>query len=46
MTEKRAPLPLKKYLLSLEPCAHGGLIRKSSQKYGIPESEILDAMQA
>lgn len=43
MTDQRSPLPLKKYLLSLEPCAHGGLIRKSSQRYGIPESEILDA---
>ncbi|WP_340818067.1 threonine-phosphate decarboxylase CobD [Methanolobus sp. WCC4] len=43
MTEQRLPLPIKKYLQSLEPCAHGGLIRKSSQKYGIPESEMLDA---
>ncbi|WP_292469500.1 threonine-phosphate decarboxylase CobD [Methanolobus sp.] len=43
MTDQRSPLPVKKYLLSLEPCAHGGLIRKSSQKYGIPESEMLDA---
>ena len=34
---------MKKYLLSLEPCKHGGLIRKSSQLYGIPESEMLDA---
>ncbi|SFM32344.1 threonine-phosphate decarboxylase CobD [Methanolobus profundi] len=43
MTDQRSPLPVKKYLLSLEPCVHGGLIRKSSQKYGIPESEMLDA---
>jgi threonine-phosphate decarboxylase len=43
VTDQRSPLPVKKYLLSLEPCAHGGLIRKSSQSYGIPESEILDA---
>ncbi|WP_342305130.1 threonine-phosphate decarboxylase CobD [Methanolobus sp. ZRKC5] len=43
MTEQRSSLPVKKYLLSLEPCAHGGLIRKSSQRYGIPESDILDA---
>jgi threonine-phosphate decarboxylase len=43
VTDQRSPLPVKKYLLSLEPCAHGGLIRKSSQKYGIPESEMLDA---
>ncbi|WP_425342649.1 threonine-phosphate decarboxylase CobD [Methanolobus bombayensis] len=43
MTDQRLALPVKKYLLNLEPCVHGGLIRKSSQKYGIPESEILDA---
>ena len=43
MTDQRPSLPVKKYLLSLEPCVHGGLIRKSSQKYGIPESDILDA---
>ncbi len=43
LTGQRSSLPVKNYLLSLEPCAHGGLIRKSSQRYGIPESEILDA---
>lgn len=42
MTEKTPSLPVKEYLLKFEPCAHGGLIRKSSQKYAIPESEILD----
>ncbi len=43
MTEKSSSLPVKNYLQDLKPCAHGGLIRKSSQNYGIPESEILDA---
>ncbi|WP_406657269.1 aminotransferase class I/II-fold pyridoxal phosphate-dependent enzyme [Methanolobus sp. ZRKC2] len=43
MSENTAPLPLKEYLLALEPTAHGGLIRKSSQEYDIPESEMLDA---
>lgn len=43
MTDQRSLLPVKTYLLKLEPCVHGGLIRKSSQKYGIPESDILDA---
>ncbi len=43
MTDQRSSLPIKNYLLNLEPCAHGGLIRKSSQIYGISESEILDA---
>ncbi|MDW7732761.1 MAG: threonine-phosphate decarboxylase CobD [Methanolobus sp.] len=43
MSENTAPLPVKEYLLTLEPGAHGGLIRKSSQEYAIPESEILDA---
>ncbi|MBN2109581.1 MAG: threonine-phosphate decarboxylase [Methanosarcinaceae archaeon] len=43
MSEKKVPLPVKEYLLALEPGAHGGLIRKSSQEHAIPESEILDA---
>ncbi|MHC1576464.1 MAG: aminotransferase class I/II-fold pyridoxal phosphate-dependent enzyme [Methanosarcinaceae archaeon] len=35
-------LPLKKKILALETSTHGGLIRKTSQMYDIPESEILD----
>ncbi|TGC09129.1 threonine-phosphate decarboxylase CobD [Methanolobus halotolerans] len=43
MSKNTAPLPVKEYLRTLEPGAHGGLIRKSSQEHAIPESEILDA---
>ncbi len=43
VSENTAPIPVKEYLLALEPGAHGGLIRKSSQEYCIPENEILDA---
>lgn len=35
-------VPLRKHLLALEPCRHGGLIQETSETYGIPESEILD----
>lgn len=41
MSEQRS-VPLKEHLLNLEPCRHGGLIQETSEKYGIPESEILD----
>lgn len=43
VTENTPSLPVKEHLLKFEPSAHGGLIRKNSQKYAIPESEILDA---
>ncbi len=43
VTENTPSLPVKEHLLKFEPSAHGGLIRKYSQKYAIPESEILDA---
>ena len=41
MSEQRS-VPLREHLLNLEPCRHGGLIQETSEKYGIPESEILD----
>jgi threonine-phosphate decarboxylase len=43
VTENTPSLPVKEHLLEFEPSVHGGLIRKNSQKYAIPESEILDA---
>jgi threonine-phosphate decarboxylase len=36
-------IPLREHLLKVQPCKHGGLVRKTSQKYNIPEAEILDA---
>ncbi|MFY1111715.1 MAG: threonine-phosphate decarboxylase CobD [Methanosarcinaceae archaeon] len=41
MSEQRS-VPVREHLLNLEPCRHGGLIQETSEKYGIPESEILD----
>ena len=41
MSEQRS-VPLRKHLLDLKPCRHGGLIQETSEIYGIPESEILD----
>ena len=41
MSEQRS-VPLRKHLLDLKPCRHGGLIRETSETYRIPESEILD----
>ena len=41
MSEQRS-VPLRKHLLDLKPCRHGGLIQETSETYGIPESEILD----
>ncbi|MDD3247801.1 MAG: threonine-phosphate decarboxylase CobD [Methanosarcina sp.] len=41
MSEQRN-VPLRKHLLALKPCLHGGLIQETSETYGIPESEILD----
>ncbi|MBN2488168.1 MAG: threonine-phosphate decarboxylase [Methanosarcinaceae archaeon] len=42
LPENNTTLPLRKSILDLPPCVHGGLIRKNAQKYDIPESEILD----
>lgn len=41
MSEQRS-VPLRKHLLDLKPCRHGGLVQETSETYGIPESEILD----
>ena len=41
MSEQRS-VPLRKHLLALKPCLHGGLIQETSETYGIPESEIID----
>ncbi|WP_406662558.1 threonine-phosphate decarboxylase CobD [Methanolobus sp. ZRKC3] len=43
MSEQKTSLPVKEHLLKLKPAFHGGLIRKVSQEYSIPEDEILDA---
>jgi threonine-phosphate decarboxylase len=43
VSDYKASLPVKKHLLKLDPPSHGGLVRKSSQEYSIPEDEILDA---
>jgi len=41
VSEQRS-VPLRKHLLDLKPCRHGGLVQETSETYGIPESEILD----
>ena len=41
MSEQRS-VPLRKHLMNLKPCRHGGLIQETSETYRIPESEILD----
>ncbi|AKB50533.1 L-threonine 3-O-phosphate decarboxylase [Methanosarcina barkeri str. Wiesmoor] len=41
MSEQRS-VPLRKHLLDLKPCRHGGLVQETSETYGIPESEIID----
>ncbi|MDD4331159.1 MAG: threonine-phosphate decarboxylase CobD [Methanosarcinaceae archaeon] len=35
-------IPLREHLVNLKSCRHGGLIQETSEKYGIPEAEILD----
>ncbi|WNY26113.1 threonine-phosphate decarboxylase CobD [Methanolapillus millepedarum] len=39
---KKASHPLKENIRNLKGCLHGGLIKESSEKYGIPEKDILD----
>ncbi|WNY27393.1 aminotransferase class I/II-fold pyridoxal phosphate-dependent enzyme [Methanolapillus ohkumae] len=41
MTQK-ASNPLKENIQNLKGCLHGGLIKESSEKYNIPERDILD----
>lgn len=35
-------IPLREHLVNLKSCRHGGLIQETSEKYGIPETDILD----
>ncbi|MDO9517141.1 MAG: threonine-phosphate decarboxylase CobD [Methanosarcinaceae archaeon] len=42
MSEQDTTLPLKREIQNLKPCMHGGLIKKTAQKHGILEQEMLD----
>ena len=42
MPEQDTTLPLKRDIQNLTLCTHGGLIKKTAQKHGIPEQEMLD----
>ena len=42
MPEQDTKLPLKSDIQNLTPCTHGGLVKETAQKHGIPEQEILD----
>ncbi|MDV0447614.1 Histidinol-phosphate aminotransferase [Methanosarcinaceae archaeon Ag5] len=39
---KKASHPLKENIRNLKCCFHGGLIKENSEKYNIPEQDILD----
>ena len=42
MPEQDTTLPLKRDIQNLTQCTHGGLIKKTAQKHGILEQEVLD----
>ncbi len=43
MSRQTKFIPVREHLLKVQPCKHGGLVKKTSQQYGIPESQLLDA---
>ncbi|MCC7576246.1 MAG: histidinol-phosphate aminotransferase family protein, partial [Methanomethylovorans sp.] len=43
MSRQTKFIPVREHLLKVQPCKHGGLVKKKSQQYGIPESQLLDA---